>query len=212
MAYDRRELLNTLHSIRKLKTWQLVIILILFLGVSAIFLRLNNVGMIERRQAVYSADKAGDNEQIHDRLYDLQRYASQHMNAATGEVYLDHKYKRDIKAISDKLRKESKDNKVYVKADKVCRPRYISHGFFSMAYLNCIKKETAKYPGSNKIKTSFKSPDPALYRFEFYSPRWTFDFAGVSVLITFILLVVILVKVIVTIVIKLLLKRRYSSI
>ncbi len=212
MAKDKRELVHYLYALQKMKIWQLLLLFVLLFGISAIFLRLNNVGMIERREAVYSADKIGDNEQIHGRLYDLQRYASSHMNAATGEVYLTEKYKRDSGEIAKKLQRQSSKGSVYARADKICRPRFLKDGFFSQAYLNCIKEETTKLPSSSQLETKFDPPDPSLYTFEFYSPLWSFDFAGVSVVLTALLAVVIVIRTIASIVVKALLKRKYHSI
>ena len=61
---------------------------------SATFLRLNNVGMIDRRDAVKQADVDGDETVIAKRLYDLQRFVASHMNTDPGSVPLEHSYKR----------------------------------------------------------------------------------------------------------------------
>ena len=71
-----------------------MILLVMVGFISATFLRLNNVGMVERRQAVENADKAGDVAALTQRLYDLQRYVASHMNAHPGKIALDHTYKR----------------------------------------------------------------------------------------------------------------------
>ena len=51
-----------LKQIQSLKNWQLFILLILVIFVNLTALRLNNVGMIRRREAVETADKSGDIE------------------------------------------------------------------------------------------------------------------------------------------------------
>ena len=51
-----------LKQIQSLKNWQLFILLILVIFVNLTALRLNNVGMIRRREAVETADKSGDVE------------------------------------------------------------------------------------------------------------------------------------------------------
>lgn len=212
VKFDRRLIQADLRAIQRIKTWQLVVLLVLALFVSAIFLRLNNVGMIERRNAVYAADKVGDAEQIRERLYDLQRYAANHMNAPTGEVYLDKKYERDTDELIRELQANSDEDSAYTKADRICRPRYVQDGFYSTAYMLCIKEETSKRSSGSEVITEIKAPDPSLYRFEFFSPLWSFDFAGVSVLITGLIALVIIIRAVVTGVLKLLLKQQYRSI
>ena len=51
-----------LKQIQSLKNWQLFILLLLVIFVDLTALRLNNVGMVRRREAVESADKSGDVE------------------------------------------------------------------------------------------------------------------------------------------------------
>lgn len=72
--------------------------LLLIVGfVAATFLRLNNIGMVQRREAVINADEQGNGDNIVERLYDLQRYVSAHMNTDLGQgVYLEKSYNRDL--------------------------------------------------------------------------------------------------------------------
>ena len=91
---DKRRIQRTVKVVEKVKTWQLVILLLMAGFVAATFLRLNNIGMIERRDAVWAADKTGDVGKVQDRLYDLQRYVASHMNTDPGRVQLDHAYKK----------------------------------------------------------------------------------------------------------------------
>ena len=212
MKFDRRLIQADLRALQRIKTWQMVILLVLAIFIAITFLRLNNVGMVERRNAVYAADKAGDVEQIRDRLYDLQRYAASHMNAPTGEVYLDKKYERDTTKIIEALQASSGEDSVYARADDVCRPRYIQDGFYSTAYMLCIKEETSKQTMGEELVTQIDAPDPSLYRFEYFSPLWSFDFAGISVLISGIIALGIVIRVTVAGVLKILLRRQYKSI
>lgn len=212
MKFDKRLIQADLRAVQRIKTWQLVILLVLALFIAAIFLRLNNVGMVERRNAVYAADKVGDNVQIRERLYDLQRYAAGHMNAPTGEVYLDKKYERDTHKMIEELEASSVQGDIYGKADSICRPRYIQDGFYSTAYMLCIKEETSKRSTGDEMATAIDAPDPSLYRFEYFSPLWTLDFAGISVLISGIIALGILIRVTVAAVLRMLLKRQYKSV
>ena len=99
---NKQQVKRSMKRLRRVKMWHLVLLLMVLLVLSATFLRLNNVGMTERRRAVLSADKAGNMEQIRQRIADLQQYSSAHMNADTGPIYLQEQYNRDVKAADRK--------------------------------------------------------------------------------------------------------------
>jgi hypothetical protein len=72
-------------------------LLILTSFVAATFFATKHIGMIERREAVISADKAGDNSVTRDRLYDLQTYVAGHMNTdLSGGVFLESSFERAV--------------------------------------------------------------------------------------------------------------------
>lgn len=200
---DKRKVKNQLNGLRRLKTWQLLILLILMSFLAATFLRLNNVGMIERREAVISADQKGDQEVIINRLYDLQSYVSSHMNTDLGRgVYLEYSYKRDVQKAYDEA---SVQGNIYKKAQEVCMPRYTS---WSYAYIQCTLNELQKYPSANELKL----PVSDSYLHSFTSPIWSPDFAGFSVLICVVILMIILLRATSVIILKILLKKHYKSI
>jgi hypothetical protein len=143
---DKRQVRHNIKRLQRVKTWQLVILLILMGFLSATFLRLNNIGMVERRAAVITADSAGDDAITQSRLYDLQRYVSAHMNTNMGKgIYLEETYKRDVKIAYEKVSNESN---IYKKAQEVCAPQFTS---WSQAYVQCTIGELAKYPASDSI-------------------------------------------------------------
>lgn len=203
---DRRQVKKTLHWIERVKTWQLVIILILSLFVTATFLRLNNIGMSERREAVFAADKQGDENTIQLRLYDLQRYSTAHMNADTGDIYLDKKYNRDVERLVEDAQKSNNSSENILKlADDACRPRFSG---YTQGYVQCVADEQAKYPSSS-VQTTVDFPNPALYKHSYSSPLWSPDFAGWSVVVSLVLAVIIVTRLIVKGVLILLLRRQY---
>jgi len=181
--------------------------------ISATFLRLNNVGMIERRDAVLSADKSGDDEQIERRLYDLQRYVSAHMNADPGEVALEHKYKRDNDARKARLEKENSGSQVnvYAEAAKVCDPIGQAQGWRwpDPRYTACISRELEKYPSAEELKSAYQPLPPEPYYHTFVSPLWSPDFAGWSVLVFGVILLVIIIRLFILLFLKILLKIKY---
>src|SRR5687767_10982966 len=99
---NKKVLARRLWLVKRVKTWQLVIILIIAAFLAATFLRLNNLGMIERREAVVEADKRGEKKAIMESLTELQRYVSAHMNTDMKQgVYLQYSYERDRDKVVD---------------------------------------------------------------------------------------------------------------
>ena len=207
---NRREAAHILQRIRHVKTWQLFVILLLMLLVSATFLRLNNIGMVERRNAVLNADKNGNETALRNNLYALQRHASAHMNASSGTVYLEESYKREAMRLVDEAKKSSTVVKdVIEKADAACRAQFPG---YSQAYVQCNASEQAKYSGTQTTQSAITFPNPELYRHEYSSPFWSPDFAGWTLLICVLITGVIVIRLIMLGILRLLLHKHYSSI
>jgi len=201
---------QSLKRVQSIKTWQLFILFILSLFISATFLRLNNTSMIQRRDAVAGADKSANSEDITTRLYDLQRFAAAHMNADPGAVYLQEQYNRDVKAavslVSGNL--DGYDTP-QARADAICNPNLHSRGY-SKAYQDCIIRELSR-EGQVVDPATIKMPKPALYRYSFTSPLWSPDFAGWSVVVSILLGVAIVVRLVSALVLRLLLRHHYRQ-
>jgi hypothetical protein len=185
---------QNLRRFKKIKVWQLVAVLLLMGFVAATFLRLNNIGMIQRFDAVMAADKAGDNKVIRERLYDLQRFISDHMNTNMGNgLYLEDSYNRDVKKAYELSSQDSNPNgNIYKKVQDICAPRFSS---WSIGYVQCVTDELAKYPSADSLVASVNLPKAALYHYSFISPIWSPDFAGWSVLICLTLILMIIVRI-----------------
>jgi len=167
--------------------------------------------MVQRRSAVITADTAGDSAQITNRLLDLQRYVSAHMNTDLGAgVYLESSYNRDYQRAVDVASSDSNPNgNIYKKAQEVCAPRF---NRYSTAYLQCTLSELEKYPASSTLQDEVNGPDPSLYRHDYVSPVWTPDFAGFSVLATGLIALIIIVRLISLGVLRVMLRWHYKSI
>lgn len=210
MAEDKRRIRKTIWRLNRVKTWQLLVILVLVAFVAATFLRLNNIGMVQRRAAVLAADQTGDQETMQNRLYDLQRYTAEHMNANTGVFYLEGQYRRDVEKIITAASDDSNpQGNIHVKADEVCRPQF---AVWSQAYVQCFTEELAKYPPSEDPAQDVSLPSTSLYRHDFASPLWSLDFAGWSVLVCLVLVIMIILRLLSLGILSLLLKRHYRGI
>lgn len=207
---DRRQVKQTLHWIERVKTWQLVVLLVLSLFITATFLRLNSIGMIERREAVFAADKSADDEEIQRRLFDLQRYSATHMNSSSGDVYLDKKYNRDVERIVQQAQEDqSSHSDILKKADAACKPHFSG---YTQAYVLCVLSEQEKYPSSDKLVDTVSMPSPVLYKHGYVSPLWSPDFAGWSVVLSGALMVLIISRLSVKAVLIAMLRRNYRQI
>ncbi|HEY0964873.1 MAG TPA: hypothetical protein VGE13_00135 [Candidatus Saccharimonadales bacterium] len=209
---DKRRVQKGIQRLQQVKTWQLVIVLILCGLLSATFLRLNNIGMIERRTAVKQADERGDEAAIANNLFALQRWSASHMNADSDAFYLEHSYQRDVKKATQSRKGTSNvTGRIVKEADRICKARF--GNVYSSAYVLCFAEEQArlikKYP---QMSVSVKLPNPELYRHEFSSPLWSPDFAGWSLLLCGVIILVIIFRLLSLVLLKMLLRRHYTSI
>jgi len=198
-----------LKHVKLLSTWKLVLILVLMLFVTATLLRLNNVGMIKRRDAVIAADKAGNKQQLEDRLTDLRNYVFSTMNA-DASVSLQYQYERDAKAAIDQASKLANSNvNANRQAADVCDAQAKRYGWgYSAPYFNCFVRELENHPSNEGISLKAKLPNVALYKLSFASPLWTPSLAGLAVLICLLIMVVIVVRITIYLLLRLLLLRQ----
>lgn len=208
---EKRRVRKTIKELQRIKTWQLLVLLILAVFIAATFLRLNNIGMVERRAAVIAADKAGDEASTIQRLYDLQQYVSAHMNTDLGKgVYLESTYQRDSQtALNQASGDQNPNGNIYKKAQEVCAPRF-SH--YSTAYLQCTTGELAKYPASSNLIDAVRLPSASAYLHDYESPLWSPDFAGWSVVVCAVIILMICVRLISLGILKAMLRRHYRSV
>lgn len=211
---ETRNIKRNVKRLSQIKTWQLVLLLLLMMFIAATFLRLNNIGMIQRREAVLSADKSSTDPTVtQTRLYDLQRYVAAHMNADMGTIYLEGQYKRDSqKAIDAASNDDNPNGNVFRHAQEVCAPRYANLGGYSQAYQQCVISELDSFSPSGNPASAVNLPKADAYRHSFASPLWSPDFAGFSVLICVVILFLIIARLLALGVLKLILKMRHRGV
>lgn len=206
---DKRQVRRSIKQLQRVHTWQLLVLLVLAAFLAATFLRLNNIGMIQRRDAVLAADKAGDTTSVTNRLYDLQRYAAAHMNANTGPFYLEHQYKRDVeKKVTEASVTTNPYGNINAEVDSICRSR---HSSYSQAWVQCFVEELSKYPATPSPEAAPDLPSSDLYRYSFISPRWSPDFAGWSVALCLAISLMILARLVSLGILRLMLKSHYRG-
>ena len=159
-----------------LKPSYFLVIAIIFVGLSVLTLRANNMHMLALRSDVYAADK--DNTDVQAALQSLQAYVTTHMNtnlssgpnAVHPPIQLQYSYERAKSQIS------TQNNQIYTDAQHFCEKQNPT-GFYGATRLDCIKQ----YLSSHSLAVS-TVPD-SLYKFDFASPSWSPDLAGWSIVL-----------------------------
>ena len=209
----------------KIKTWQLLLILVPLLFVDATLLRMDHVKMTELRDAVLAADEAEDDELIAKRLEELKDFVFsnivinvvddngvQRVTFGTGPFYLEHQYLRAANAAMKKAEEQlSSDNNpngnIYALASSVCQPQAIRNGWAwnDANFINCMMTEIQKYPAADEIQDQVIAslPSTELYRKNYASPVFVFSLSGLFLFITLIIIVVIIIRVIYWIILRL---------
>lgn len=193
MAVGIKRIHHWFTVLRRVKTWQLFILLVAFAGLSAFFLRQNNLQMVELRNAVKKADE--DNGDTKKALLDLQRYVSSHMNTDLGEgVALQHTYERAYTAAVEAAAKSTNPNAaLYAQAEAQCQPVFQRTRSFP-AYTQCAADILGKLAPGQDALSNLKTPQPDFYRHNFASPVWSPDLAGFTVVLTLIVAFAIVLR------------------
>jgi hypothetical protein len=147
--------------------------------VAVIALRQNNQHMAELRQAVYTADE--NNGDIEGSLQDLRNFVTTHMNTGlnTGDgvyppIQLKYTYSRLVQAAGTAT--GNANTTIYNDAQHYCEGK-IPTGFSGRYRLDCIEDYVQSHGGAPATNI----PD-SLYKFDFVSPTWSPDLAGLSIL------------------------------
>lgn len=166
-------------------TWRLLFTSLLFLVVGIFFLRSNNNSALEKYREVIKADENGGS--VYEKLEELQSFTFGHLNSDLGQpVQLVNTYNRDagevFAAAQAKLNSSGEvEEDIYLKAQKECESR----GIPITARAQCAADYVlTNNPNIAQKELRVKLPDKALYSFRFTSPRWAWDAAGISILLS----------------------------
>ncbi|MBR3248679.1 hypothetical protein IKF89_01460 [Candidatus Saccharibacteria bacterium] len=210
----------------RLKTWQLLVLLVPLLFVDATLLRLDHIRMTELRDNVMASDEAEEDEAvIAEKLATLKDYVfnnmvinvvddngEQKVTFGTGPFYLEHTYIRAAnKALNEaeaRLADDSNPNgNIYGMAGEVCRAAAIANGWSwdDANFINCMVGEIQKYPASDDLQSQLVAslPSTELYRHNYASPVWAPTLTGWMILITLIVVVVIFIRFVTWVILRL---------
>ena len=203
---------QALGRLKRVRIWQLLLILLPLLFVAATLLRLDHLKMVELRDAVLAADAAEDDTAIQSSLVALQEFVVSHIvvNIAeqngvqsiifgTGPFYLEHQYLRAANAAIEAAEAEVVDDSnpygnIYATVSGICRPLAIQYGWAwnSQEYLDCWTSHLA----------AADVPSTELFRHNYASPIWAPTWSGWVILLCIILTLVIVVRFLIWCVLK----------
>ena len=210
---DKARYRRILRRVQQFKTWQLVILLLLGVLLSATLLRLNNLEMVERRRAVVAADEKGDREALRTSIVALQRYVTAHMNTSLGSgFYLTKTYERDRDAALASAGTATNPNSaIYQQASIECRSRFQGgRESFRNDYVQCVIDRVANL--SPQAESTLNLPKPEAYKVNFIAPVWSLDLAGLAVAFCAVVTLIILGRLVLLGVLRMLLRKHYRSI
>jgi preprotein translocase subunit SecF len=177
---DKRKLHHMWRTLRKVHPWYFVIIMIIVGSTCLYALRRNNQGMIERRQAVYEADK--NNGDVEGALRELRSYVYSHMNTSLTSgpnpvhppIQLKYTYERE-QAKQQAALGQNKST-LYYEAQQACDSN--RNGLSASDTIACIES----YAANRGVQLA--TINDAIYKFDFVSAKWSPDLAGWSLIAT----------------------------
>lgn len=179
-----------IHSSR---WWHFAIALAVLLPLSAYFLRQNNLKMLELRDAVVAVDqKSGNIKKIDPLLSELRDYVLSHMNASLpSPLELPGSFNVAVEQARKKAEKSGNANSsIYKKAQDECERPELPLTVRAECMQNYITVHGK--PGSD-VKV-LDIPPKEQFVYSFLSPTWSFDLAGVFVLLSALTTMAMLIK------------------
>lgn len=169
------------HKIMFLKAWYFLVPAIIFALLAIYGLRNNYSTMVELREKVYMTDQ--ENGDIETALNELRAHVHGHMNtnltsgnnAIKPPIQLKARYERLVAAENERIKVTNAQ--INAAGEQQCAQRFPGEGF-NAPRVSCVQD----YVAANAAKAG-SVPD-SLYKFDFISPKWSFDLAGVSIILS----------------------------
>lgn len=202
-----KRLHHALTVLRGIKTWQFVAIALLLTVVTFALLRHNSTEAVRLFQVVKQADKDGGD--AYTPLRELQRYISQHMNTQIERITLEKTYERDYKKAIDAAAASGTVNDAkYQETEAACREQFKINGSWP-GFVQCVSNGVGQTaPGQNPLQ-NVNTPRPDVYQFTFDPPAFSFDLAGISLLVTGVMWLIIILKALFQLVLYLIVRRHH---
>lgn len=179
------------HKAAILKAWYFLIPAIIFAVLAVQGLRSNYSTMVSLREAVYTADQQnGDTEAA---LARLRAHVHGHMNTnlASGNnaikppIQLKARYERLMATEAERIK--ATNLQVTAAGEQVCAQQFPGTGF-NAPRVACVQS----YVSTHAV-TEHTVPEQ-LYKFDFVSPKWSFDQAGISILLSVVFFILFIAR------------------
>lgn len=153
-------------------------------------MRYNNITMLELKEKVVVADQQdGD---IEGALQELRDFITSHMNtnprtegSSEPPIQLVNEFNRAVEKEQARLATQDSANEIYQEAQARCETGAIP----LTARAQCIQEYITENGGNNVQQLNL--PPKELYTFDFASPRWSPDLAGISLVLLIISFIVL---------------------
>ena len=188
---NKRKLHHALTLLHKIH-YSVLLGLCILCAVTALFaLRANNQNMVKLRAEVFAADKSTGN--IEGALKKLREYVFAHMNTNLSSGFsavkppIQLKYHYDRLTADAKAEYEAANSSMLNTAEATCVAQYPG-SVFSQPRLDCAKAYAAGHT------VTLRTIPEDQYKFDFASPPWTPDLAGLSLLGTAVFLLLFIIR------------------
>jgi hypothetical protein len=193
MSSQKRHLHHVWRRLRPINAWIFLGLAVLFAALGVYAMRQNNLVSLRLRDEVIKADE--QNVDVETPLRALREHIYSHMNADLSNggglqqpIQLKYRYERLVAA--EKAKTESANGSIYTQAQAECEKQFPAGqvGVSGRGRISCIED----YVSSHGVAEN-TIPD-ALYKFDFVSPVWSPDLAGLSLLLAVIFLILFVVR------------------
>lgn len=177
---NKRKLHHLWKKISGVSYWYFLAGFIVFGALFVHNYRQNNLKMIEYRDAVFKADE--ENKDLEKALRELRTFVYGHMNtdltssatAIKPPIQLKHQYERLMK--SEQARVDQANADLRKRAEAQCEQLF-------PVTANVTGREPCIQGILNEQGAKVQAIAKELYQFDFLSPRWTPDAAGISMVL-----------------------------
>lgn len=200
MSNHKRTLHHGWTQFRTIKPLYLIIALIITGSVSVLALRSNNQTMADLRQQVYVADEQGGD--VEAALRELRQFVYSHMNTSLSSgdntvyppIQLKYTYERLQVAQQESLKVANA--RIYTEAQEHCEALY-PESYSGGPRVPCI----SGYIEDRGVQLE-TIPD-SLYKFDFTAARFSWDLAGISLVLSGLILLLLTVRLLVPLLLRL---------
>lgn len=182
-----------MKKLLKFKWYLFGLAFLISLPISFYFLRQNNLKMIELRDVVLAVDKeSGDISKTEPKITELRNYVLTHMNASLpNPLELPGSFNVALDQARNKAAKSGNvDAGIYNAAQAECDRQDVP----LTVRAECIQNYVLTNSKAGSEPQNIKIPPKERFTYNFVSPSWSFDLAGLSVALSFTLFTIAWIK------------------